>query len=349
MNDDPYFEIMSELLSLECSKGNTYSKEIAIKCRFCDDYIKPNKPPHLYIGRVESNKGSALLYHCKKCEVSGKITKGFLRKYNIELTPNIIKSLKNTNSVKSSNSIIENKNISNNTDYKLVPLGNVKKHKEKINYLENRFGFKIDNDYIKRMNIVLDLNEFLIYNNLLEDILIEKKEVKNISNLLENISNNYVGFLTADKNYIIFRNCNPLDTGQRYYNFQLSRKISKYFYVIGSNLNILTDIPRIVLAEGIFDIIGVYNRYGIEDSDNTIYAGVCGKSNYLSVLKNIITKTAFNDANIIIYADKDTDLDYFKKTFYEFKDFNKFIIYYNKNGKDFGENEDIEIEKFNLY
>jgi len=191
---------------------------------------------------------------------------------------------------------------------------------DKVKYITSRLGI----EYHNRYKIVDSISNFININN-----------IKNYNHkMIPILERYYVGFISYDNSHIIFRNINTkCDKKYRYHNFKIFE--GNKSYIISKDINIMTPVLNIVLAEGCFDIIGIYNKYSDIYGDNTIYGAVCGNS-YLSLIKTII-KRGFMNVDIHIYSDNDIDVEHYKhiKSDILMKN-NNINVYYNQIGKDYG-------------
>jgi hypothetical protein len=145
-----------------------------------------------------------------------------------------------------------------------------------------------------------------------------------------------IGFLSADNSHIIFRNVTG-EQSRRYCNLALTEDPgASKIYNISTDIDLLQDTVEIIMCEGVFDIIGVYNTfYQGQDSKNKIFAAACGKS-YLSVIEKY-TRMGFLNLKMVIYSDADVDTMFYKKmkaSSYLMK--TPITIFYNTLEKDFG-------------
>ena len=109
-------------------------------------------------------------------------------------------------------------------------------------------------------------------------------------------------------------------------------------YIATLNTNTLTDENiHINIAEGSFDILGVYFHVKNMNRENNIYIAV-NDSGYMSVLKYFLGLGLVGKNIIInIFSDKDKEPWFYKKLISELKSFvGKINLYYNELSKDFG-------------
>ena len=207
--------------------------------------------------------------------------------------------------------------------------------------IEDRLGIKINDEDISRYKIVYNLNEFLNINKLTS---ILNKNAKNFYFMknIETINKNCVGFLSHDKSTIIFRSLDKNITGYRYNNFTIFPELdSKKTYMLSNNINLANKEYNIIITEGIFDIIGVFNHiYNKQISDNMIFMANAVKS-YI-VTANLLKKLSILNSDKNIYSDGDVDINFYKELMKKEIYFgcNGINLYYNRIGKDFGVTKD---------
>ena len=102
-------------------------------------------------------------------------------------------------------------------------------------------------------------------------------------------------------------------------------------------MDLLTDKPKIVLAEGAYDIICIKNRFYADDNKDVIFGAVGSAASYVKGLMKLFEISCFFDAEIIIYGDQDIPLEFYYKKFHKLLRNNKFTIIKNKKNKDFGD------------
>lgn len=323
-------EIMNKLLTLPYAK-RVNDFQVTIRCPICGDSQKHQDGAHCYIGQI--NGVGPLVYHCWINDCSGIVNGDFLklcRIYNTKFITDVQlfnKTHGNDNNVKK---------IYTGTDIgKFIKLNKInisdELFKKKYEYLVNRLGVRLSVDQLEKCKIIFSIKDFLKENEL--DVPYKYNKTVKI------LENQYIGFLSSNKTYIIFRNLYD-DKNLRYFNYPIFGQLenSNKFYTISTGANILSDDVNLHIAEGCFDIISIYtNLLKCNEIDN-IYTAVCG-SGYLSVLKHFIQMGFINNLNIHIYSDKDKKKKYYYNIFTDLTPWVKSInIYYNnKYGeKDFG-------------
>lgn len=316
----------------------TDQSETVIRCPYCGDSIKEHHA-HLYI-----HNNPPFKYFCQKCSTTGIVDSKFLRDVSL-YDPDIVDfvSESKSNYLKDLNKKYGNNFLEIfNKEFDILPNQYTKIEINKLKYINNRLGININNnDMIKKYKIILNLKDFFENN----DLQMNKFYKTNIKKL----QNNYVGFLLNDNNMICFRNIKE-DDNERYINKKIySENIfqSRKFYSIGNTIDLSNRTYNIVLTEGIFDILGVYNHiYNCNQNNNDIFISCNGKS-YNFVL-NYLQSLSILNTDIKIYSDNDVT----KEKMMDLVKYNKLIklngatVYYNLLNKDCGVTKDkIEISE----
>ena len=95
-------------------------------------------------------------------------------------------------------------------------------------------------------------------------------------------------------------------------------------------------IKTINIAEGVFDILGIYYNILNKYDYNTVYTAING-SGYLNVIKYILEQGLLCDVNVNIFSDADRAPDYYTNMIKTLAPFvNDIRLFYNEIGKDYG-------------
>jgi hypothetical protein len=215
--------------------------------------------------------------------------------------------------MRKSNKVFARKN--NLTDISIMPfkipevckLMPIMTAQQKINYINKRLGCKLNISDAPKYNIMISLIDFMKENN------IESIEGFKPS-YLSYIDENYVGFVSTNKNCIILRRINDNEyikgtqrRSQRYIKLILDRKNidPNTFYNIPTSFDIMGTEPiNVHISEGPFDILSVMLNDVFETNSNNMFFAVCGFG-YTSVIKHIIMMGACPNINLYVYADND--------------------------------------------
>lgn len=269
-------------------------REILKRCHICGD-SRDRTDAHMYIGV----KNGSIVYNCFKCNAGGVVDGKFLRDMDC-YDPNIIYLCQEQNKNSSaSNSTYSGKLRSFNAKALVIPISNNEFAIKKMQYIANRLGVIVDQQFISKFKIVLNLKEFLDFNGI--------NQYTRDPGLVEQIDKFFIGFLSMDNRYVILRRLVPEGKLPQYidyryinYNIYGGNDGIKY-YTIPTTIDTLQPIS-IHIAEGTFDIISIYHN--ILTSPNSIFTAVSGKT-YLSVVKYYIMIYGFTGFDLHLYPDAD--------------------------------------------
>lgn len=328
MDTDIKSEIRERLLEIPLSHQISFD-QIALRCAFCGDSRKDPTKTRFYV-KINPNNDDPILYNCFNCGVSGILTPSVLRTFEInDLSVNSSLIAFNKTTV---GRIKKQVGINDNTlDLKVPIPANTQLNHIKKEYINDRLGLNLSFRELMKLKAVFSLEELLVQNNI--------KELTLSSNRASILDRDYVGFLTIRNEFVIYRditNKNKL----RYDKYSVFKNLdnTRKFYSIPVNIDLMsTDNIYINLAEGVFDILGVYYHVMKQNTDNNIYVAVTGSA-YASVIKYFIQLGIFGDNVIVnIYSDKDKEPYFYKRLKYELgKWVGDIRLYYNEYSKDFG-------------
>lgn len=277
-----------------------------VRCEFCGDSQKNLKDAHMYI-KCGYDPTEPILYHCFKCNTSGKINKKFLDAYSISIDGlDLDEGIYNRISFKHSN--IE------------LATGNYIPDSPQVDYIEHRLGEGFTIDDYNKFKIVWDMDYIKPYIT----------DTKILYTLPSN--RNSISFISDDKSTLLIRFFNNIDRWRKIKLFPSD----KSFYTIKSNIDLFTkNNIDIHITEGVFDILSIYKNF--TNTDESIYIAVLGsdyESGLLHVIRNGIVGT---NASVKIYIDQDIDEKYIKYTMKKYKWlYNDIFIYKNIKSHDFG-------------
>lgn len=319
-------ELKEELRSLTpCYvKGDS----ITIRCPFCGDSTKSIRSAHFGVKLNMDDLSQPIVFHCFKCDVGGILTPSVLRSLSIhDLSLNSSLLAYNKNAVGPINDLgMKDNEIKNE-----IPIAEpTERNLFKKKYFDNRLSVSTSFEELSKLKIVFELSKYLEIND------IEKVTCNRNKAIM--LDSNYLGFATARNEFINFRKvyeCN----GQRYEKYTVFNELdnTRKFYTIPTSVDLLSnDTITINLAEGVFDILGVYFNVFKRESNNMVYTAICG-SGYTNVVKYFIKMGVFNNVNLNIFSDRDRPPEFYSRMYSELKIWlNKVTLYYNDRSKDFG-------------
>lgn len=308
---------------------------VVTRCPFCGDSKKDRKKGHFYVKLDTRNEDEPILYICHRCNESGILNPSVMRTLELnDLEVNGALISYNNKALKNSNKRL---GITDNFYNFKVPMPNLENplSYKKRDYINNRLGLNLSFEELVNLKTVFSLGQFLRVNE------IERYTLKQERMTL--LHTNYVGFLSTRNEFINFRNLYK-DKNLRYDKYSILGGIdqSRKFYTIPNKIDLLTTKTiNLNLAEGTFDIFGVYHHIMDREKENMIYASVNGSS-YLSVIKYFIGMGVIGNVNINIFSDSGLDHNFYR---YNLKsiapwvnDVNVFHnTHYDENGKaDYG-------------
>lgn len=344
---ETYEQVLYELLTslpVHDDSTFTYDGTIKVRCPFCGDSPKNKKSTHLFV-KVMVDEGDVQYYKCMRCSAGGWVDSYLLELLQL-YNPDLDELEKERN--KKRKSISGKKGFRTNNIARLrllAPLNN-NTTKKKIKYIENRLGITLTTQDILNYRMVLNYYDFFNYNNI--------TEFTRHKNILNALDENYVGFITTNNEFINSRKIiEEYDKYQkRYINYDIFNlnNTSKLYVISNDKVDIMAK-AHIILAEGVMDIIGIFNHiYNKEINSNTIYCAVLG-SGYEYAIKYFISKGILF-ADYDIYSDDSISISEYrnliKKLDYKVLDSN-INIHYNTIKKDCGvKKEEISLRSYKL-
>jgi hypothetical protein len=271
-----------------------------IKCPYCND----DSPRHGHFAlKIDVDSTEPILYNCLKCSHGGILTPDVLSDLNIYIPQNLAVQMRKVNKV------YARKN--NLTDITVMPFNIPEVYnvtpisvlQSKIDYVNKRLGTKLQISDASTYRLVLSVRDFM-----------QANKIDHIDDIDERFINSidlyYVGFLSVNKNYIVFRhidNAPQAGNHKRYLKVAIDRKNidPNNFYTIPTTFDIMnTDETNVHISEGPFDILSIVaNHIAFTKGPNMFFA-VCGFG-YAGVIKNIIKMGVCPCLNLYIYADND--------------------------------------------
>lgn len=275
-----------------------------IKCPYCDD----NSPKHGHFGlKIDVESDEPILYHCFRCSAGGVLNQKVLNDLNLSIPNDLLDQMSKTNKVYAKRNIVANTMI---MPFEIPTINNslsLKVLAKKIDYINERIGLKLTYSEGASYRIIFSFKDFIDHNNISDLVNIDTR-------YLRYIDENYVGFLSLNKNNIIFRSVtgkgymrpNARSDYMRYIKYVLDRNCedpNNYFTVPTVYDIMLGESYNVHISEGTFDILSVMHNNVFPTNDNNLFFAVCGFG-FTNVIKNII-KLGICPINLYIYADND--------------------------------------------
>lgn len=275
------------------------SYEYTCQCPYCQDNRQ-----HCYV-KIDTASDSPVVFWCHICTAHGLVRKDFLDRLNLDI--NMPK-------------YIGNKPIEENKGVSIKVIGDTVTDEHDTSkvrdYIESRVGHYPSLEELQMFNYVGDPRKYAF------DYL------------------GYNGYNDRFNNRYWFKMSNGNITGRwkddntehRWMNFKTNRVKGSGLYTLKKGFDVYKPIT-VVIAEGIFDIIGLYYNGRIE---NGVFIGVAGKGYYRGI-KHILSKGIYGDSvSVRIYRDpnvKNGDVYIDPVTMQLFKSVD---LYYNAFDKDYG-------------
>lgn len=306
------------------------SRQVSIRCPFCDDSQSDENATHFYIKLDVDNDTEPVLFNCFRasCNASGILTPTVLR--NLRINDLQLNSSLVSYNKKAMKMVNKKLGLTDNVSILDIPKPNEDSllNIAKRDYINNRMGLNLSFDELVGIRTIFNFPHFLKYNGI--DKLTVSKDRAQI------LQDGYVGFLTTRNEFINFRNI--LDNkNRRYDKYSINTNLdnTRKFYTIPNEINLLTSKKiTINIAEGIFDIIGIFYHLFDKEKYNMIYTAVCG-SGYMNVLKYFIQMGAVGYVDINIFSDSNMPAKSYKNIVKELNPWvDNFNLFYNEIEKD---------------
>lgn len=286
-----------------------------------------------------------IVWRCVKCTTGGYVTPKFVRDLRVNNDTVVRFAHKNSLTIKAQRKKAK-VSITGPSMFRdiIIPMSDDEESLTKLDYVCNRLGRDISLfDAVHRYKMVLNLRD--LYQ---ENPWMEMQEDDWVMTML---ANDGIGFLSIDKSMIIYRDVHGWKWPKRYFNYNVHGNMpdSSAIYTIGKEVDLLSKKIIVIIAEGVFDVMGVALNVlpdGWEDDKNLFIINAAGKSYVKSI--NLIRSYGFLDMDLRIYTDKDVHDNFFRKI----KKFdpilyrNKIEINRNTIKSDFGHcKEDIKVQR----
>jgi len=332
--------------SLKFVRPNRLRTAVIVRCPYCGDSQKSFNKGHL---NIKIDDPRCFLWRCARCGEGGIVNYKFLK--DLECYDPELIEMGLANSLNSRNYHKNKPTFSLNNVFKkykfINEITDTELSEEKLDYVSNRLNIEITPKLAKKLKIVTDFYKFLDNNEL---------EITESNNMIDYIQKNAVGFLSWDNSMIIFRNIHGMFFGdKRYFNYNIYRKgnldNSNKFYSLPKKIDIMSPVIKINLAEGIFDILGLaFTELKDEIKEENSLMISCNGQSYANIL-NLIKNMGFINMEVRFFSDKDVNKNKFinLKNSIDILKYNECRLFYNKNGKDYGDlNQGIELEEVRI-
>ena len=276
-----------------------------VRCPYCGDSVHQNHG-HLSIHIDVDDDRDGMRWRCLKCNESGSVTREFLQDLGLYVEPEFAVDLRNYN--RKANRVAGRYLNDYIPTFKIPKPKDSKANYFKRKYLSDRLGWDFSLEDSHTFQIVYDLEQFLSFNGIDPPSLTNPK-------FRSNLQNNYVGFLSMNRNVITLRCILSKETMEKYKYYRYLKveldprnKNPNSFYHIPTPVPLLSKEPlHVHIAEGIFDILGVYFgttwKKDFPDGNHVFY-GACGFGSS-QILQNIIYSGLGYNIILHLYCDND--------------------------------------------
>lgn len=309
-------------------------RELTFRCPFCGDSRSSSTTTSFSIN-IDPKSENFLRYQCFRasCLSKGIVNEEFLSMLGFSRYENVSEIFRFNNSKTKK---IGGKYISKyKKELVYCTSDKTKVNDAKLKYINKRLGLNLDYSDLEELKIILNLNDLIDYNK------IKINDPKKLY-YYDNLSNYGISFISAYNDYVIVRDVSKSNKlKRRYINLNIFDNYDNVtkMYCIPTTIDLLSPEPVVInVAEGVFDIIGIYKNFNIDrEYTNQIFIAACG-AGIINSITHYIKQYGIINAKINIFSDADVPIDKYKKMDkikkYLLKP--KITVYYNKIGKDFG-------------
>lgn len=316
-------ELIDELLASIQPSGYK-NGELGVRCPFCGD---SKDPTHYHLNiRIIPDDDQPLYFRCLRCNTTGVLNGNLLAMIGSSSSEYSIQVEKYNRVSCKKHGIVSNKK---GIKMKMQPLIINDKILEKHAYIEKRLGTKLDINELHNKKIVYDFIDLMKYNKI--------NKLNGGIDKIKALQEDHVGFLSAKNDFINFRDISGKH--KRYYIYKVINNIDTTgkFYIMPNKIDPFSnEMKTINIAEGVFDILGIYYHIFNKYDNNTVYTAING-AGYLNVIKYILNQGLLCDVNVNIFSDADRPPHYYNNMIKQIEPFvNDIRLFYNSIGKDYG-------------
>lgn len=329
MNQDVKIYIIELLKKRGAYSHSVNNKQHYTRCPYCGDSTNLSHA-HLSI-KIDIESDSPMLFRCLKCGVTGMLTNTTLEELGLYIDSDMRKELKSYNR----KSMILGNLVNLEFERYQTPISDQTLSRYKLKYINDRLGLDLTPEDAKDCKIVLSIFDFMKSNQI--------QKINHLTyDMLKNLENNYVGFLSCNNNVIIFRDITNKQK-YRYFKVLLNEKNVNQdtFYALPNSIGLLyTNEINVHIAEGTFDILSIQKNV-VKSSENNYYYAMCGYGS-ISILKYLVHHGINTGINLHIYSDNDKTDDNQKKYLFNGSFITEWVdhIYIHRNDyaneKDYG-------------
>jgi len=331
--DDLYKALLKEK---KVAYFNSQKTELQVRCPYCGDSTNDKTHAHLYI-----TNEVPYWFFCQRCESSGVLNGGTLDDLDIFDDELSIAIHKEYRAFRRDTTIRDgSKHILSMSSAKFPKYELNSRFKPKKAYIDDRLGISTTRDDLRQFKVLNSLEDFVILNKM-EHLLDDDRFAKDCW-LVDKFA---VGWLSQDNSYATFR----------FYDGNYSKRFKtvgfdKYgegskIFTIKSKLEVMAVDIEVVMTEGFFDIVSVYNNfYREKDNLNRVFTAINGKG--FNLFPSTLMRMGFLNMNLVVYSDNDISLDDYRRILMMHR-YKSIRIFYNRaaNQKDFGVRSELILPK----
>lgn len=269
-------------------------EQIICKCAICND-----KSGHCYIGPFDDSD-APVMYNCFKCDPTDDRRKGivnqeFLNRYQVWMPGNYSNG--------ASSSYIKKKRIGNRQVLDIVNnIEDTNENRLKLQYINKRLGLQLTYSDMVRLKIFPNL-QYLLNSNQISSY--TRNEA-----IIKQLGSNFIGVLGTNNNIVSLRRL--VDTGlhesinKKYINYVITERMdAEKFYMIPNAVDSMKPI-HIHIAEGFFDVLGIFFNVMNCNVEQNLYIAGFGKS-YEEALKFLLCNFPMLYTIVHLYPDLDVN------------------------------------------
>ena len=304
-----------------------YAKEIdakthvRVRCPICGDSYKDPTDTHCYVN-IEG--GKPVSYYCFKCSDGHWVNANFIRALGI-IHPELVKWIRKYNMgfMGKESLKIEKKIIAGKGRVRIPSCHSTSYIENKLRRFRSRMGVELTRNDCAKLKIILSIKEFLEVNGLVP--MCKDK-------ILDVLERKYLGFLSGDNSYIVFRNM--MDDEYRYINYPVFRHSGNWgskSYILPGSINLMAEDIDLYMTEGVFDTLGVYFHVTNRAWKNTMYASICG-AGYMALVQRVLHMGFIGNLRLHIVSDQDKGILYYKNILHTYgKRLKSIDVWYNQH------------------
>ena len=282
------------LNNLPLAREAKSGEQIVCQCAVCST---PDTKGHCYIGPFDDSD-SPIMYNCFRCDPTEERRKGvvnqeFLNRYQLWMTGDYGNN--------PNRSYIKKKRIGNRQVLDIAnSIEDTRENRLKLQYINKRLGLQLTYQDLVGLKIFLNLQYLLNSNNI--------HRYSRDASIIQLLGSNFLGVLGVNNNMLSLRRL--IETGlpnvvnKKYINYVVTDKIdAEKFYMMPNSVDMMKPV-HIHIAEGFFDILGIFFNVMNCNTEQNLYIAGFGKS-YEESLKFLVCNFPMLYTVVHLYPDLD--------------------------------------------